>query len=446
MAVINKDIAYMALPLSIRRGNPFPIDEYSVWYDKAQMQTYATSNPVAYVGQILTLVDEAQSTVEAYMIQNASGTLIKLASTTASGDLTQDVQVLQGKVSTIQTTLGTKAEESGISATNVWAALEEIKQAYEAADTAINGQFANYYNKSETDDKIAVALSSAYKAAGSIAFESLPSASATEEGKVYNISNEFTTTENFVEGAGSKHPAGTNVVCVETADSQYKWDVLAGFVDLSGFYTSSTVDEKLAAKVDKVVGSSLVEDTLISKLRNMLEIKSLDENEFTLDDGTKEVSIKQIPTSKITNLDATLLQKVNVEAGKSLVEDTLITKLSGLKDIKSLEETELALSPEGKLSIVAIEQSKVTGLPEALEATIKGINVGGTSIEAEEGVVSIPIGSADAFGVVKSSEQENNIKINGDGTMSVNTVNIDKLVQTAGSELILNGGNASSNA
>lgn len=24
MAVINKEIAYMALPLSIRRGNPFP--------------------------------------------------------------------------------------------------------------------------------------------------------------------------------------------------------------------------------------------------------------------------------------------------------------------------------------------------------------------------------------------------------------------------------------
>ena len=83
-------------------------------------------------------------------------------------------------------------------------------------------------------------------------------------------------------------------------------------------------------------------------------------------------------------------------------------------------------------------------MPEALEATLKGINVGGTSLEAQEGVVSIPIGSADAFGVVKSSEAENNIKINGDGTMSVNTVNIDKLVQSEGSELILNGGNASS--
>ena len=37
MAVINKDIAYMALPLSIRRGNPFPIDEYSVWYNMEEL-------------------------------------------------------------------------------------------------------------------------------------------------------------------------------------------------------------------------------------------------------------------------------------------------------------------------------------------------------------------------------------------------------------------------
>lgn len=50
MAVINKEIAYMALPLSIRRGNPFPIDEYSVWYDMEELTNYAKTSPVAYVG------------------------------------------------------------------------------------------------------------------------------------------------------------------------------------------------------------------------------------------------------------------------------------------------------------------------------------------------------------------------------------------------------------
>ena len=119
MAVINKDIAYMALPLSIRRGNPFPIDEYSVWYDMEELTTYAQSSPVAYVGQVVTLVNEEENTVEAYMIQNAAGNLMKLASTTASGDLTEDVLELQGKVSALETSVGTKEEESSITASNL---------------------------------------------------------------------------------------------------------------------------------------------------------------------------------------------------------------------------------------------------------------------------------------------------------------------------------------
>lgn len=50
MAVINKEIQYMALPLAIRRGNPFPSDDSEVWYDKSAMETYAQTSPVAYVG------------------------------------------------------------------------------------------------------------------------------------------------------------------------------------------------------------------------------------------------------------------------------------------------------------------------------------------------------------------------------------------------------------
>lgn len=83
MAVINKEIAYMALPLSIRRGNPFPIDEYSVWYDMEQLNNYAQTSPVAYVGQVVVYVDEDASTVEVYVIQNTAGTNTTQIATTA---------------------------------------------------------------------------------------------------------------------------------------------------------------------------------------------------------------------------------------------------------------------------------------------------------------------------------------------------------------------------
>lgn len=386
MAVINKDIAYMALPLSIRRGNPFPIDEYSVWYDMEELTTYAQSSPVAYVGQVVTLVNERENTVEAYMIQNAAGNLMKLASTTASGDLTEDVLELQGKVSALETSVGTKEEESSITASNLWAAIEEVKAAYEAADSSINGKFNDYYNKTEADSKIdqkiATAISSTYKPAGSIMFSFLPALGADQEGKVYNIIDAFTTTEDFVEGADNKYPAGTNVVCIDTDDAgTYKWDVLAGFVDLSGYETTSSVDTKLANKVDKVEGSSLVQDTLIAKLQGLAEIK-------------------------------------------------------GVSD-------ELEIDPDDKiLGVKAIAQEKITGLPAALAEKIKSITVGTTPLQVSNGAVTIPIATAEALGVVKSTTSENGVSITGDGTMIVNNINIEKITQTPGTELILNGGDA----
>lgn len=386
MAVINKDIAYMALPLSIRRGNPFPIDEYSVWYDMEELTTYAQSSPVAYVGQVVTLVNEEENTVEAYMIQNAAGNLMKLASTTASGDLTEDVLELQGKVSALETSVGTKEEESSITASNLWAAIEEVKAAYEAADSSINGKFNDYYNKTEADSKIdqkiATAISSTYKPAGSIMFSFLPALEADQEGKVYNIIDAFTTTEDFVEGADNKYPAGTNVVCIDTDDAgTYKWDVLAGFVDLSGYETTSSVDTKLANKVDKVEGSSLVQDTLIAKLQGLAEIK-------------------------------------------------------GVSD-------ELEIDPNDKiLGVKAIAQEKITGLPAALAEKIKSITVGTTPLQVSNGAVTIPIATAEVLGVVKSTTSENGVSITGDGTMIVNNINIEKITQTPDTELILNGGDA----
>lgn len=388
MAVINKDIQYMALPLAIRRGNPFPVDEYAVWYDMETLQEYASSNPVAYVGQVVTLVNETEGTVEAYVIQNSAGTLVKLAATTASGDLTEDVIELQGQVATIIEEIGEKGEDGGIIATDIWSAIKEIKAAYEAADTSTNEKFTNYYNKSETDSqidsKIATAISTTYKPAGSVAFEALPALSSTEEGKVYNITNEFTTNENFVEGAGKKYPAGTNVVCIDTDDSgTYKWDVLSGFVDLSAYETTASVDEKLNGKVDKVAGSSLVEDTDIAKLKALATIKSTSE--------------------------------------------------------------ELEITGDGVLGVKSIEQEKVNGLPTALAEKLSELKLGSEEkLQAEDGVVTIPIATSVALGVVKSSEEENKVTVTSDGTMEVKKLNVSKLTQSAEDTLILNGGAANS--
>lgn len=133
MAVI-KNGDYMALPIAIKRGNPIPLDTTAVWYDKTELETYAASGATAYVGQILTLV--ADSNCEAYMISNEAGTLIKLAATTASGDLASDVATLQGQVADLISKVG-KAAQGEVSSTGLYALIDEVKALAEGKVSSI---------------------------------------------------------------------------------------------------------------------------------------------------------------------------------------------------------------------------------------------------------------------------------------------------------------------
>lgn len=83
------------------------------------------------------------------------------------------------------------------------------------------------------------ALTGVYTPRGSISFANLPQPQEGNKGYVYNVLDDFTTTSAFVEGAGHSYGAGTNVVCVDAGSGSYKWDVLAGIIDL----TELTADE-----------------------------------------------------------------------------------------------------------------------------------------------------------------------------------------------------------
>ena len=110
----------------------------------------------------------------------------------------------------------------------------------------------NDVNKGFVENAIATQVSSVYKAKGSIpTIADLPTPSKATEGFVYNIESEFTTNSNFVEGVGKTYPAGTNVVIVNTTGTTYKYDVLAGMVDLSNYVTNDTLTAKLNNKVSK---------------------------------------------------------------------------------------------------------------------------------------------------------------------------------------------------
>jgi hypothetical protein len=120
-----------------------------------------------------------------------------------------------------------KAQESANSASN--AKESEIKA--KASETnAKTSETSSAKSESEAQKyaeqakEISESLSGALRPLGTINFADLPSTADANSGDMYNITDQFTTTTDFKEGAGNIIPAGSNVYL--TVDRY--WDVLAG--------------------------------------------------------------------------------------------------------------------------------------------------------------------------------------------------------------------------
>lgn len=119
------------------------------------------------------------------------------------------------------------ANSATIAASNSNAAQQYASNAAESADTAQNYAVADtdsakyYYEQAR---RISESFSGALRPMGTVTFANLPVLSEVAGGSMYNISDQFTTTNDFKEGAGNTIPAGANVYKTEDG----KWDVLAG--------------------------------------------------------------------------------------------------------------------------------------------------------------------------------------------------------------------------
>jgi len=153
------------------------------------------------------------------------------AALTSGGAYTNVVRRLSSSTATGSTSQGVYIDASG------------QVQVCDAVTSTYSGTGIAPVNGTAVKSAIDAAIASVYKPAGSIAFASRPTLSASVLGNVYNITDDFTTTADFVEGAGKKYSAGTNIVVINTGTSGspvYKFDVLGNFVDLSGYQLAET--------------------------------------------------------------------------------------------------------------------------------------------------------------------------------------------------------------
>ena len=148
---------------------------------------------------------------------------------------------------TVSITVPTKTSQL-TNDSNYLTAHQDITGKADKATTLSGYGITDAYTKTEVDSRI----TSTYRASGSLAYADLPTPAAANLGFVYNVSNGFTTDARFVEGAGKAYNAGTNVVIIQSGKS-YLFDVLAGFVDLSGYVQTS--DALTNAEIDALINS-----------------------------------------------------------------------------------------------------------------------------------------------------------------------------------------------
>ncbi|MBO6204933.1 MAG: hypothetical protein J6O13_15530 [Selenomonas sp.] len=154
----------------------------------------------------------------------------------------------------------------------------------------------NYQTETQVTNAINAKIASAYKPGGTVAFADLPALAAANEGFVYNISDAFTTTADFVEGAGKKHKAGADVgiVNVGTAESPvYKYNVFANFVDLSNYMekiSGGTADALVKQDangqvVDTGIAAADIQTKLAANTFTTGNVRITDANGFAQDGG-----------------------------------------------------------------------------------------------------------------------------------------------------------------
>lgn len=310
-----------------------------------------------------------------------------------------------------------------------------------------------------------------------------PVLDATKRYQPVLISGKLTWQEvsvTTVEGLGTSITALQNEVDIMQADIA---NLKAKDIEIEEKIGAIEDGKTLIEIIQEVKDSVVYDDTAITGRVTRVEekvtllesigaekniIASVNDKEFTLD-NQRSLSVKEIEMTKITGLPDALAQKVDAIEGYSLLSPSNREKLNaillrenntaefdGAIKASNVEDLDTWISDRAD-SLTGLSQNNLTdGLLAVLETVQKNANenvieiikVGGVvaQVSTEEKSVDIPIATSLAAGVVKgvelSSNIENSVSVESDGTMKVNSVNINRIIQNEGEVIILDSGNA----
>lgn len=354
MAVIKKDGNFMGLPMNVARGNPIPLDKSEIWYSYDAMELYAQTDPVAYVGQILGLVDEAEGTATAYIILNTAGELQEIGASVDIPSLKGDNSsiVISNEIIALKNwgvqyykyVAATETDEAKyvlqvVDDENPWISglepkvtnengqmvlawyqpnpitIEGLGSQLSSLQTSVSDLQKNTYTKTEVDKKIADA--GHLKRIIVDSKDDIDINAADADQYIYMV---LTSPEDEANKYDEymviiyQDEVGTEVRYIEKVGS---WEV-----DLSNYVTNDALKTELDKKVDSRDGYSLISDEEKTKLSGIETgaqknfITSVDATNFAVEAG--KLLLQSISVAQVQNLQSLLDAKVNKEEGKGL--------------------------------------------------------------------------------------------------------------------------------
>lgn len=424
MAVLDKNIVSMSMPKAMSRGNPIALDASAVWYTYADLENYAKTSPVAYVGQILSLVDEEQQTATAYIITDAAGTLQKIGTGSGAADgktISLDGDTLALKNWGKQFYKWVEDEEGGsghhelvqVSDGQPWIAGLEPKSA-----STDDGSFVlEWYQPSTlTIEGVNSALTSLQQEVAT----KLPLSGGTLTGALTLMDGSVAASESVVD---------TKIATAIGSAGHLKRQIVAALPDIGSADpdTIYMVLSEEAGEQDKYIEYMLIEGSF--------EII-----------GSTQVDLEPYMPKISTPTEGALVQQAADGTLQGI--PTTATELAGHltnQQIHVTEEEKQKLTSLPAISSIGAGLSLQTGALTAAIATTEAlgsVKIGDNLSVTPEGTLSVPVATSSTKGVVMGSSEQDKVAVGSDGTLSINTMSVEKLVVPEGTELILQGGKA----
>lgn len=198
---------------------------------------------------------------------------------------------------------------------------------------------------------------------GTKIFEELPLLTEVKKGWMFNISDEFTTTDDFLGGADYYYPAGTNVYAVLFND-ELKWDCLGG--EMSGYLMKRDFESTLAeAKIEFEEPAELKVASGITTIKNLFGnvakiIKLLGKTDLSYAGDDISSILKNLLT-KVGNTDISGIGDGTITGGISTLNSdklayttVVLSNINIQKNLYYTIDNVIDFIPEGKSPIFTL--------------------------------------------------------------------------------------------